>query len=198
MCSHLSRCWVWWIQGIAVLYLDLHEGADLCTANGTLVRLNAHDLGALNAQAHVATGENHCVLGRGKANNALSLSLISDVCRSVIHTIDVVHVKDCVVVEELLLNELELKSARCLLKELTICHLYRFFCPTCVVCRVERLNSYYNRVVIVLKGSKVVCSIEGRIQGAHLGWELLLQAGWKFVSVWMGKVRICVETNIVI
>lgn len=93
-CHRLGARWL----RTAVLDLDLHEGRHLSTADGALIRLHAHYLRALDAQAHVAARQHHSVLGGREADDALSLGLVGDVCRGVIHSVDVVHVEDSVVV----------------------------------------------------------------------------------------------------
>ncbi len=60
--------------------------------------MHSDDLRALNAQTHVSAGQNYSVLGCGVANNALSLRVICDVGCVVVDTVDVIQVKDRVVV----------------------------------------------------------------------------------------------------
>lgn len=67
-------------------------------AYGALVRLHAHYLAALDAQAHVSAGQHHRVLSHCEADHALSLRLIRYVGGGVVDTVDVIQVKDRVVV----------------------------------------------------------------------------------------------------
>jgi hypothetical protein len=81
-----------------ILDFYLHEAAHLGSANGALVGLHPHNLGALNAQTHVSAGKHHRVLGRCIANHAFSLRFISNVSCIVINTIDIIQVKNCVII----------------------------------------------------------------------------------------------------
>lgn len=67
--------------------------------------------------------KDNCVLSCCETNDALSLSFIGYVSCCVIYTVDVIHIKDSVIVKELLLHKLELEGAWCLLNELTVSHL---------------------------------------------------------------------------
>jgi hypothetical protein len=82
----------------SVFDLDLHEAGDLCAANRAFISLHAYDLTALNAQAHVSTGEYDRVLGHSETYHALSLGLISYVGCRVIYAVDVIQLEDRVVV----------------------------------------------------------------------------------------------------
>ena len=83
---------------LTILDLDLHEAGHLGAAYGALVGLHPHDLRALNAQAHVAAREHHGVLCHRETHHALSLGLICDVCCRVVNTVNVIELKDSVIV----------------------------------------------------------------------------------------------------
>ena len=83
---------------LSLLELDLHETSYCCATYGALICLHSENLGALNAQAHVAARKNDGVLGDGEADNALFLGLVCDVRRSVIDAVDVIQLEDSVVI----------------------------------------------------------------------------------------------------
>lgn len=129
--------------GRPLLDLDLHEAGDGRPADGALVGLHAHDLRALDAEAHVAAGQHHGVLRGCEADHALALGLVRDVRRCVVDAVDVVQVEDRVVVlhegysmkaayEEFLFEELVFECAGALLEELAVGYLNRLLGPALV------------------------------------------------------------------
>jgi hypothetical protein len=85
----------------------VQEATHCCPADRALVRLHSHDLTAVNAEAHVPTGENHGVFGCSVAHYALSLTLISDIGSIVVNSVDVIQVHNLIVVQKLLFDEFE-------------------------------------------------------------------------------------------
>ena len=95
-----------------LLELDVHERLYPCAADRARIVLHSHDLAAGLAEAEMAAREHDCVLDHSEANDALALRF--PVCSSATCTIGTrvlpVHIrqlKDGLVVEELLLDELE-------------------------------------------------------------------------------------------
>ena len=130
-----SNCWL--CRLLSLLNFDLHEAGDLSSTDWALVSLHPNDLRALNAETHVSTWQDNCVLGRGEADHTLSLGVIRDVGGCVIYAIDVTQVKDSIVVlkvkeivscqeayKELLFEELVLQVAWRILSELAVGYLY--------------------------------------------------------------------------
>ena len=68
---------------------DLHEAGDLSSTDWAFVRLHPNDLGALNAETHVSTGQDNCVFGSSEADHTLSLGVIRDVSCCVVYAVDV-------------------------------------------------------------------------------------------------------------
>jgi hypothetical protein len=153
-----------------LLDLDLHEAGDCGPANGALVGLHADNLRALNAQTHVAAREHHCILSSCEANDTLSLSLVRDIGSCVVDAVDVVQVKDRVVVlhslvtgwkayEEFLFQELVFEGARTLLEELTVGYLNRLLRPALVTRWVKGLDRHDYGIVVILKVDQVVSAV---------------------------------------
>ena len=101
-----------WLPAALLLELDVHERLYPCAADRARIVLHSHDLTAGLAEAEMATREHDCVFDHSEANDALALRF--PVCSSATCTIGTrvlpVHIrqlKDGLVVEELLLDELE-------------------------------------------------------------------------------------------
>ena len=82
----------------------MEEAAHLGPTDRALVGLHADDLATVDAQAHVAAGQDHRVLVCCVAHNALLLGVVSQVSCIVVDSINVVQVHDLVIIEELLLQ----------------------------------------------------------------------------------------------
>ena len=95
--------------------------------------------------------------------------------------------------QEFLLQELELKGAWTLNRELPVGYLNRFLGPPSILCRVQCLNGYHYRVVVISQSGQVVVPVECRVDHADLRGELLLEAGGELVGVRMRQIRIRVE-----
>jgi hypothetical protein len=63
----------------------------------------------------VSAWENDCIFGSCEANDALSLGLIRNVGRCVVHTIDIVHVEDRVVILQVIVSQSILTRNFCLI-----------------------------------------------------------------------------------
>jgi hypothetical protein len=81
----------------SIFYLDLHKARDLRPANRALIGLHSDDLRALDAETHVSARKHYRVLGCGKTHDTFTLGFICDVGRRVVYTVNVVHLKDCIV-----------------------------------------------------------------------------------------------------
>ena len=79
------------------------------TANGTLVVLHAHDLTAVNAEAHVAAWQHYSILLGSVADDALALTLVVEIGLVGTISVDVVQVHYLVVVKQFLLDSLVLQ-----------------------------------------------------------------------------------------
>jgi len=106
--------------GNGEVVVDVEEAADLGSADRALVGLHPHDLTAVDTQAHVSAGEHDRVLGRGVADHTLLLALVGEVGGVVVNAVDVVHVEDLVVVEQLLLEVLVLDVVGAVAHELAV------------------------------------------------------------------------------
>ena len=116
--------------------LDLHETGHLCSTNWTFVSLHPDNLWALNAEAHVPTGKHNCVLCSCEANDTFFLRLVYNVSCYVVNAVNVVHVKDRIVIlkriimrityKELLLEELKFQCAWAVLQKLAVSDLNWF------------------------------------------------------------------------
>ena len=78
------------------------------SADRTLVGLHPHNLGAVDAEAHVSTREHDSVLFGRVADDTFSLAFVIQVGRITIVAVDVLQVHDLVVVEQLLMHRLQL------------------------------------------------------------------------------------------
>jgi len=121
----------------------------LNTADRALVSLHPHDLAAVDAQAHVAAGQDHGVLCRRVADDALFLRVVSQVGLVVVGSVDFVEVHNLIVVEQLLLQELEPQIVGSVLLEGAVGVLNILAALAHIVLRVDRLDGYHNRVEVV-------------------------------------------------
>lgn len=150
--------------------------------------------------------KNHSVLSHSETHDTLSLCFVWDIGRCVIDTIDVIHLKDSVVIlkylykpimrsyQKLLLEELEFEIARWFLSKLTISDLHRFLGSTLIIRRINGLNCDHYRIIILFQSCEILCSVEGWIYHANFLWELLFKAWWKLVGISTRKIWVCVET----
>lgn len=111
--------------------LNVEEAADGGTADWAFVCLHSDDLTAINAQAHVATREDNCVLVRSIAYNALLLAFVNKIGGIIVNSIDVLQVHYLIVVQKFLLEVLEPNSCSVFL-ELTVSKLNVFAAFACV------------------------------------------------------------------
>ena len=145
----------------------MQERADLRSADGTLVGLHSDNLTAIDTEAHVSARQHYSIFSSCVAYNAFLLTLIRQISRTVIDSIDVVQVHNLVVVEQLLLLVFEpqrevLSSSisrvlrlvyhaplsRCVLLEVSIRELTILLSSASVVLWIHRLNlNYYGAEV---------------------------------------------------
>jgi len=72
------------------IILDLQEAADRGSTNGAFVSLHPDDLGAVDAETHMSAWQHDGILVRRVAHNAFFLAFISQICSSIVNSVDVV------------------------------------------------------------------------------------------------------------
>ena len=149
----------------------MQEGADLGPANWALVRLHSDDLAAVDAEAHVAARQHDRVFGGGVADDALLLTLVSQVGGAVIDPVDIIQIHNLIIIEQLLLLVFELERIvvsgglrrifrlvrdraarrRGVLLKVSIGELAILLSSASVILRVNRLNLYHDRAEVALR-----------------------------------------------
>lgn len=94
-----------------------------------------------------------------------------------------------------MLREFELQGPRAVVDKLTIGHLDGLLGSPRVVCGVQGLYCYYDRIVVLSQLSEVLVSVEGRIDEADLRRELLSQPRGELVRVGTGEARVRVKAS---
>lgn len=204
--------------------LDVQERADLRSADGTLVGLHSDNLTAIDTEAHVSARQHDGILRSSIAYNAFLLTLIRQISRTVIDSIDVVEVHDLVVVEQLLLlvfvsKRVVLSSSigrvfrlvyhapalsRCVLLKVSISKLTILLSSTSIVLWVDRLDLDDYGAEVALWGVEVEVGRDQlwfqlvNIDDKDLTRELLIQsrAEPECARCWHLRVTIEVQRNV--
>lgn len=173
----------------------LHEALYLSTADRALACLKAHYLGTLHTQTQVATRQYDCVLAVRVADDALPLVSKSCSCLAsvTLYAIDVIHVQDGVVIDELLLDVLKLEGACSSELERPVSVLTGPLGSALVLGWVNGFHTNHDRKVIFLKNLQVILIVGVRIDDTYFGRELLVQPLGKLESHGLGVVGVRVK-----
>ena len=180
----------------------MQEGADLGPANWALVCLHSDDLAAVDTEAHMAARQHDRVLGGGVADDALLLTLVSQVGGAVIDPVNIIQVHNLIIIQQLLFLVFEPeriamrgslsgifrlvhgRAARCrgVLLKVSISELAILLPSASIILRVNSLDLYHDRAEVALRSEQVEIGGNQRwlqlidINNEDLARELLIQS----------------------
>jgi len=153
------------------------------SANRTLVGLHSHYLTAIDAEAHVSTGKNHCVFGVSVADHTFTLAFICQVGSIVINSINVIQIHDLIVVKQLLLQELVPHVGGAVFLERTVSELNILLSLASIAFWIHRFDRNHDWIEVILHVEQVIFArsqvanwstvVFRRIDDKEIMWELL-------------------------